>query len=183
MKKIIYTVSLVLCLGLVGCGTTSEKEEDAKPKSESTPPVEKTSSESNKSVEYQYQKYYDSMEVTVRQIINNNALLDQYQQELNIGTISLDDFSLLITYELIPANDALLESVESFKAADEVVDTHETLITMLNKLHYALLEISGAIDTSDSSRMVSAIEYLDEVKKYEREFSRDIKKHVKIDEL
>ncbi|MGN4127776.1 hypothetical protein ACMGD3_22655 [Lysinibacillus sphaericus] len=176
MKKLIYSITLVLCFGLVGC-STSDKEE-SKPKTENIPPVEKVSTDKEES--NVYQEYHETTTPLVKEILQNNALLEQYQQELSIGIITLDDFGLLVTYELIPANDEITKKVESLKVEDELVGIHETLITMLNKLNYALLEISGAINTSDSSRMTTAIEYLDEVKKYEREFARELTKHTEV---
>ncbi|MEX3743537.1 hypothetical protein [Lysinibacillus xylanilyticus] len=59
-----------------------------------------------------------------------------------------------------------------------MVEIHEKLIDMLNKQSSALSEIASAIDTNDYSKITTANEYLSEVRKIEREYVRELEKHV-----
>jgi len=49
---------------------------------------------------------------------------------------------------------------------------------MLNKQNSALSEIASAINTNDFSKITAANEYLSEVRKIEREYVRELEKHV-----
>jgi len=173
MRKLISGAALILALSLAGCGTSNDKEEPKQDKEE-TSSVEKTSANNDKI----YQDYIKEVSPIMEEIYNFGVEWDELRQQSTDGTLNDQDLSNIIANELLPKNMQLVEQVESLDVDNELVDTHEKLIDMLNKQNSALSEIASAIDTNDLSKITGANEYLSEVRKIEREYVRELEKHI-----
>ncbi|MEX3743567.1 hypothetical protein [Lysinibacillus xylanilyticus] len=175
MKKLIFSVAIILTLSLTGCGSSKDKNE-AEQNTKDTASTETVSTKNNET--NVYQDYIQSIGPIMEEIINFGVQWDELRQQSAEGALNDQDFGLKIVNELIPKNLKLTEKVELLDVEKELVEIHEKLIDMLNKQSSALSEIASAIDTNDYSKITTANEYLSEVRKIEREYVRELEKHV-----
>ncbi|MCL1701646.1 hypothetical protein [Lysinibacillus sp. Bpr_S20] len=174
-KKLIFSAALVLSLGLAACGSSDNKNETEQNKKD-TASVEKASTNNNET--NVYQDYIENVGPIMDGLSAFSAEWDELRQQSADGTLSDLDFGLKIVNELIPKNMKLTEQAESLDVDKELADINEMLIDMLNKQNSALSEVASAIDIGDFSKITAANEYFSEARKIEREYVRELEKHV-----
>lgn len=177
MKKLVFSVAIILTLSLAGCGSSKNKNEAEQNTNDATS-TETVSTKNNETETNVYQDYIESVSPIMEEISNFGVQWDELRQQSADGTLSDQDFGLKVFNELIPKNIEITEQLESLDVDNELVDIHERLIDMLNKQNSALSEIASAIDTSDFSKITTANEYLSEARKIEREVIRELEQHI-----
>ncbi len=196
-------LALPLIFGLAGCGlfdksedkkeeskeeVVVEKEKEAveeKVEEEETVVEEDTNTEEETQTEApmdtilqdkeQVQVYVDQVRNAYIQIAELGGRWDEMREASANQAITDYDFADLIAIEILPWNMVLIEELEAILPPNEETTLlHEMLIDAMNKQHLAFGEIRDAVYTGDYTKITKANEILAEVRKIDREFSREM---------
>lgn len=99
MKKLIFSVAIILTLSLTGCGSSKDKNE-AEQNKKDTAAVETVSTTNHET--NVYQDYIESVGPIMEEIYNFGVEWDELRQQSAEGALNDQDFGLKIVNELIP---------------------------------------------------------------------------------
>ncbi len=196
LKKSVHFLLLTFILALAGCNftdTTSKSTKDSEKakvveeekieeeviveekKEEKPVEDESTQQEDLSKDKEKVQVYVDEVRRAYMEIAELGGRWDELRSASASQTISDPEFGDYIAMEILPWNMMLIEHLEAIVPPnEEIVTIHEMLIEAMNKQHLAFSEILDAITTGDYTKITKANEILSEVRKMDRDFSRNM---------
>lgn len=172
MKKLSYLLAISLLLAACGSGNDSTQETNNDKKDEVVETNADTNTESLEK-EDEVLAYVEEVGLAYQELAELGAYWDELRDSSANGEISDYDLAVAVWEDIIPVNNELVTKVEGIiPPTDETVEVNEILIDAVSKQHLAFTEIVAAVDTEDPSKITSANEILNEVRKLDREFGR-----------
>lgn len=174
MKKLSFVLMFSLLLAACGSekdstqGTENVKEDEV---------VETNAATNTESLEKEAEvlAYIEEVRLAYQELAELGAHWDELLQSSANGEINDYDLAVVVWEDIIPVNSELVTKIEGIiPPTDETVEANEILIDAVSKQHLAFTEIVSAVDTEDASKITSANEILNEVRKLDREFARKI---------
>ncbi|WP_339216209.1 hypothetical protein [Solibacillus sp. FSL W8-0372] len=173
-KFLVYLTTLMMVLVLAACSSGNDNTQETDNDKEDE--VIETSADTNTDSlekEAEVLAYVEEVRLAYQELAELGAHWDELRQSSANGEISDYDLAVVIWEDILPVNNDLVTNVESIlPPTDETVEVNEILIDAVSKQHLAFSEIVAAIDTGDTSKITSANEILNEVRKLDREFAR-----------
>ena len=121
------------------------------------------------------EKYVNEVREAYMEASNIGAQWDSLRIGYSTGEVSPLKFAEIIKTDILPQNMAVIELIESIGPPNnDIALTHELFIDAFNKQHIAFSEVATAMETNDSNKMTEANEILNEVRKLDREFGREM---------
>ncbi|MER2170470.1 MAG: hypothetical protein ABS938_07515 [Psychrobacillus psychrodurans] len=186
MRKGLQLLLLSLTICLVACNSneevappTADKEDRPLELKASKTEVEMLSTKAPEDFKDKeaVEKYVSEVREAYMETSNLGAEWDAMRVGLSTGEISPLNFAEIIKTDLLPRNMAIIETIEGIMTPNEKIAlTHELFIDGINKQHIAFSEVATAMETYDSNKMTKANEILNEVRKLDREFGREMEK-------
>lgn len=186
MRKGLQLLLLSLTICLVACNfneevapPTADKEDRPLELKASKTEVEMLSTKAPEDFKDKeaVEKYVSEVREAYMETSNLGAEWDAMRVGLSTGEISPLKFAEIIKTDLLPRNMAIIETIEGIVTPnEEIALTHELFIDGINKQHIAFSEVATAMETYDSNKMTKANEILNEVRKLDREFGREMEK-------
>lgn len=186
MRKGLQLLLLSLTICLVACNSneevappTADKEDRPLELKASKTEVEMLSTKAPEDFKDKeaVEKYVSEVREAYMETSNLGAEWDAMRVGLSTGEISPLKFAEIIKTDLLPRNMAIIETIEGIVTPnEEIALTHELFIDGINKQHIAFSEVATAMETYDSNKMTKANEILNEVRKLDREFGREMEK-------
>ena len=186
MRKGLQLLLLSLTICLVACNSneevappTADKEDRPLELKASKTEVEMLSTKAPEDFKDKeaVEKYVSEVREAYMETSNLGTEWDAMRVGLSTGEISPLKFAEIIKTDLLPRNMAIIETIEGIVTPnEEIALTHELFIDGINKQHIAFSEVATAMETYDSNKMTKANEILNEVRKLDREFGREMEK-------
>lgn len=182
MKRITLVLfTIILALGLAACGndsgdskSTSSKKQVGKP-DENVATAEEQNESSELSDKVEVEVYFDEAKESYLGVTSLGERWDELREASASGQIDDYEFRDILYEEILPLNMELLEELEAIQTPnEETTDINETIIEAIGNQHLAFTEIIFAIETGDLSKITSANELLNDVRKKDREFVRKL---------
>lgn len=184
MKRITFLMATCfLSLTLVACGNNKDENGATDPsttegtKSEET--TEVNHDQDGTDAKAEVEEYLDEVRPVALDLTALGERWDEVRNYSANGEIDDIEFGNILYDEMIPLNMDLQERAENINTPnDRIADMNEIFIDMIGDQQLAFTEILSAIETGDSSKITSANALLNDVRKKEREYMRELEKLV-----